>query len=95
MKNLILAATAIAAISFTTSTATARHLHRRVVRHHGHVPHVVRHHVVPHHAYRHVPVYSGRYHAYPAHHGYHYARPHYSSGGISVNGRHLSLYIGF
>ena len=94
MKNLILAAVATVAICFTTPTVEARHYHhRRVVRHHAHVPH----HVARHYIHRYVPVYP-RHHVYAAphhHHNYHYARPYYSGGGVGVYGGHFSIRIGF
>lgn len=63
MRNLILAAAAVAvvALSFATSTAMADHNHHSSYRP-GCAPYAT-----PYQAYRYSPAYSGRYQAYRSH----------------------------
>ena len=89
MRNLILAAAAIVALSFATSTVRADHTYYR--------PRCAPY-VTPYQAYRYSPTYTSRYRAYhsPYYRGHsYYGYPGYSSSSFGVHGRNFSLHFGF
>ena len=96
MKSLIIAAVAVAALSFGTTTAMAEHRHHSYHRY-GCAPYAT-----PYEAYRYSPSYSNRYYGYRSPyyghshvHSYRYGYPAYGGSSIGVHGRNFSFHIGF